>query len=120
MSTEYTLHASARGSPPVIVIDLVGGLTATAESALDDAYAAAGALGARAILLNFEAVDYLNSAGVACLIRLMSQVRGAGQHLAAAGLSPHYRKIFQMMGLSHYAPVYDNEQDARADLATRD
>jgi len=29
------------------------------------------------------------------------------------GLTPHYTKIFQMMGLAQYAPLYETEEDAR-------
>ena len=39
------------------------------------------------------------------------------QFLALTGLTAHYRKIFQMMGLTQYAPVFDSEDAARQAIA---
>ncbi|BCV22092.1 STAS domain-containing protein [Moorella sp. Hama-1] len=49
-----------------------------------------------AILLDFSAVDYINSAGIAQLINLLRHARTRGGVLRARGLSEHYRKIFRM------------------------
>jgi anti-sigma B factor antagonist len=50
--------------------------------------------------LNFEASDYLNSAGVGLVIGLVEDAVQSGRVVYAYGLSAHYRKLFGMVGLT--------------------
>ena len=105
--------ASVREAPPLIVVDLRGSLTSLGEAALTDAFRAALERGPADILLNFGGVEYLNSGGIGLTLEVLAQAREAGRRLLVTGLTPHYRKIFHMMGLSQYAPVLDSEEMAR-------
>ena len=107
------VRAILREAAPLIIVDLSGELTTFAEAAITDAYHAATARGARYILLNFAGVDYLNSAGISIIIGLLTEARQAEQRLLVTGLTPHYQKIFQMMGLANYAPIFESEEAAR-------
>jgi anti-anti-sigma factor len=107
------VQATLRELPPLLVIDLRGEVTTFADEAINTAYQQASDQGAENILLNFAGVDYLNSAGISIIIGVLTEARKADQRLLITGLTPHYRKIFQMMGLSQYAPVFDNEDAAR-------
>ena len=62
--------------------------------------------------MNFSGVDYVNSAGIAVIIGILIEARNASQRVMVTGLTPHYQKIFSMMGLSDYAPVFDNIEAA--------
>ncbi|MDN5344343.1 MAG: hypothetical protein PWQ18_454 [Clostridia bacterium] len=89
--------------PEGLILTLVGEITAAAAGVfpglLDlDPWPAA-------ILLDFGAVDYINSAGIALLINLLRQARSRGGELRARGLSEHYRKIFRMVGLAEYIEI---------------
>ena len=97
----------------MVVLDLNGAVTAAAEEALKSGYHAACAAGASIILLNFTLVDHLDSSGIAAVIGLLGEARERGQHLLVTGLTPHYRKIFDLMGLPQYAPVFETEEAAR-------
>ena len=59
------LEASVRQEAHAAVISLRGEIDSFGEETLNKAYDAAEALGARAILLNFSGVDYINSTGIA-------------------------------------------------------
>jgi anti-anti-sigma factor len=107
------LETRLRDAPPLVVIDLRGEITTFAQEPLMIAYREAAARGVEGILLNFSAVEYLNSAGLAAIISIISQARQANQRLMLMGLTPHYRLIFDMMGLTTYAPVFDTEDAAR-------
>lgn len=112
------VKAEVRESSPLVVIDLTGEVTTFADEAINAAYAEACRLGGRNILINFEGVDYLNSAGIAIIIGLMADARASERRLHVTGLTPHYRKVFQVMGLSQYAPMHDDEESARRAVAT--
>jgi anti-anti-sigma factor len=106
-------QAVLRGTAPFVVIDLQGEITAFADEAITGAYRAAAEQGAQHILFNFAGADYINSAGISILIGILTDTRDAHQHLLMTGLTPHYRKIFEMMGLAKYAPIFDSEEAAR-------
>ena len=44
----------------------------------------------------------------------LTETRKTRQRLMFAGLTPHYRKIFKMMGLTRYAQVFDTAAEAYA------
>ena len=71
-----------------------------------DAYTQASAAGARALILNFSGMDYLNSGGVGLLVSLLIRATRQGQKLMAVGLNEHYRKIFELTRLSEAIPMF--------------
>ena len=106
------LNVSVRQLPPLVVIDLLGSVTGFADGAITGAYQDATKEGGRDFLLNFSGVDYVNSAGIAIIIGILIEARKANQRLLVTGLTPHYEKIFNMMGLSEYAPVFNSIEAA--------
>jgi anti-anti-sigma factor len=112
------LEARLRDAPPLVVIDLRGEVTTFAQEPLARAYREASAGGAMNILLNFEAVEHLNSAGLAAIISIISQARQARQRLLLTGLTPHYQRVFDMMGLTTFAPLFESEEAARSSVQT--
>jgi len=42
----------------------------------------------------------------------VTEVNQNGQRLAVSGLSPHFQKIFRMVGLAQYAEIYQTEDEA--------
>jgi anti-sigma B factor antagonist len=101
-------------SSKVSIVDISGDVTAFAEQALMDAYTEASAGGARAIILNFSGLDYMNSSGIGLLVTLLMRINRQQQRLLTFGLSEHYRKIFALTRLDDVIGVYDTEADALA------
>ena len=54
----------------------------------------------------------INSAGIAILIGIVTEVNRNHQKLAVSGLSQHFQKIFRMVGLAQYADIYQDEDEA--------
>lgn len=61
------------------------------------------------LVLNFTQVPYMNSAGIALLIRLSRSSKKAGIHTLAFGLSSHYQKLFRMVGLTESIMLLPDE-----------
>ena len=108
------VQAQLRALPSLAVIDLQGDLTASSRDAMLAAYQEASRLEPSDVLLNFARVTYINSGGISAVVGLLIETRRAGQRLAVTGLNPHYLKVFQMMGLSQHARVFDTEAEAQA------
>jgi anti-sigma B factor antagonist len=96
----------------VSIIDVQGELTAFAEAVLMDAYNQASVDGARAIILNFEGLEYMNSSGIGLLVTLLIRVNREKQKLLTYGLSEHYQNIFQITRLDDAIGIYDTEVEA--------
>jgi anti-sigma B factor antagonist len=99
-------------SDNVSVIDVEGELTAFAEGVLMDAYSQASDGRVRAIVLNFEGLEYMNSSGIGLLVTLLIRVNREKQRLLTYGLSDHYQNIFQITRLDDAIGIYNSEEEA--------
>ena len=96
----------------VSIIDVKGELTAFAEGVLMQAYGQASDGKIRAIVLNFEGLEYMNSSGIGLLVTLLIRVNREKQRLLTYGLSEHYQNIFQITRLDDAISIYDSEEEA--------
>ena len=94
------------------IIDVEGDLTAFAETVLMDAYNQASDGQTRAIILNFEDLEYMNSSGIGLLVTLLIRINREKQQLLTYGLSDHYRSIFQITRLDDAIAIHDSEEEA--------
>jgi anti-sigma B factor antagonist len=101
-------------SEKACIIDVEGELTAFAEDVLMDAYQQASTEGVRAIILNFEGLEYMNSSGIGLLVTLLIRVNRQKQKLLTYGLSEHYQSIFQITRLDDAIEIHDSEEGALA------
>jgi len=113
---EDELTVTTRQREGVAVVDLMGDVTTFAEEKINNAYREVTNQGARHVLLNFRQNDYINSAGIAILIGIVTEVNRNNQRLAFSGLSQHFQKIFRMVGLAQYADIYQSEDEAIENL----
>jgi anti-sigma B factor antagonist len=98
--------------PKVSIIDISGEVTSGAEKALMDAYAEATSGGARAIVLNFSGLEYMNSSGIGLLVTLLVRANRQKQRLMSYGLSDHYRHVLTITRLDEAIMIHASEQDA--------
>jgi anti-anti-sigma factor len=110
--TTSELQATVRERDGVALIDLTGDVNASAEDALNEAYAQATGGGADSVVLNFERAEYINSTGIAVIVGLLAEARKNGVEVKAFGLSDHYREIFEITRLADFMTIADNEDRA--------
>ena len=99
---ETTVRATADG--PVIVLH--GDIDGAAKQALSAAYDEAS--GEARLVLDFAAVDYINSTGIALIVGLLARARSEHRTILAAGLSDHYRQIFEITRIADFMTILDN------------
>ena len=112
--------ASVRQRDGVAVIELAGQIDGGADAELGRAYGDARELGTGAILLDFARVEYINSTGIALIVGLLAQARKSGTRVLSAGLSDHYREIFEITRLADFMELYSDEETAVASEAAAD
>jgi anti-sigma B factor antagonist len=95
--------------PDEVRIRLTGDLNARADETLGDAYAQVAALGPRRVSLDFGRVGYINSTGIALVVRLLADARRDGRTVRAIGLTEHYREIFRITRLSDFMEIVEGD-----------
>jgi anti-anti-sigma factor len=106
------LAAAVRRRNGEAVLDLVGDIDASAEAALQRAYEEAAG-DARSIVLDFSGADYINSTGIALIVRLLADARARRIEMSACGLSDHYREIFEITRLADFMRIVDTTDGRR-------
>ena len=96
----------------VTLLDIRGDVTILSEPFLNEAYADTNSQGAAKILLKFEENAYINSGGISVLIQLLAQTQKNNQQIGITGLSDHFKKIFNMVGITKFAEIYDTREKA--------
>jgi|SRR5436190_9576807 len=109
-----TQEVSTRLKGDVSVIDIRGEVTASSARPIEDAYQGVSAAGAQKILLVFATDCYINSGGIAVLIGILAECKKKAQVVRMTGLTPHFKKVFAMVGLTRYAPIEASEDEAVA------
>ena len=101
---------------PVWVLAFTGDITSASRDGVVGAYEALDKTSANRVLLDFTKVGYLNSSGIALVIQVLMEAHKAAQQIAITGLTPHFTKVFTMVGITKYAPLYPDESAALAAL----
>ncbi|MGH9606936.1 MAG: STAS domain-containing protein [Terracidiphilus sp.] len=119
MQTETKSRVEQLTSPAghaVAVLRFEGDIASTSKDAVLGAYQALPKETNKLILLDFTKVDYINSSGIALVIQLMIEASNSGQKVYAFGLSPHFTKVFTMVGITKYAGLFPGQAEALAAL----
>jgi anti-sigma B factor antagonist len=104
-NTEVRLAPEPGGTAIVIMSGEVDG---SAKGVLPAAYAEAVAVNEPlTVRLDFHAVDYINSTGIAVIVSVLAQARADRRAIVAAGLTEHYRHIFTITRLVDFMEVLD-------------
>lgn len=113
MTTNATLE---RIDGNTAVIGISGEITAQSEQALMEAYAQAGER-SKAVVLDFSALEYMNSGGIGLLVTLLVRANRHKQRLLATGLNEHYRQIFELTRLDEAITIHPTREAALAAAA---
>jgi anti-sigma B factor antagonist len=103
---------SGSGGKPISAIRFSGDISSNSRDAILGSYEQIAK--DHAVLLDFVKVDYVNSSGIALIIQLMLEAGKAGQKVALFGLTPHFQKVFTMVGIGRYADIAADEAAAVA------
>lgn len=98
---------------PIIVLRFSGDITSASKGAVLGTFQGLPP-GAKRILLDFSKVEYLNSSGIALIIQMLMEAGKSGQSIQTFGLSPHFKKVFTLVGITKYTGLHPDERAACA------
>jgi anti-anti-sigma factor len=96
----------------VTILNIRGDVTSFSEIPLKESYRKVCDQNARKIILKFDKDAYINSGGIALLIQMMYQIKENRQLAAVTGISDHFKKIFNMVGITKFADIFDSVDEA--------
>jgi anti-anti-sigma factor len=96
----------------VRLVELPAELTDSDEKPIFNATAPKYPGGKGYLLLDFNAVQFMNGPGAYLLVKLYVKVRQRGQRLMAFGVNPHYRDILQVTGLTQAMTIFNSRKEA--------
>jgi len=94
---------------PVTVLRFAGDISSTSRDAVLGTYQSLSKIDHSRILLDFTKVDYLNSSGIALVIQVLLEASRSEQIVRIFGLTPHFQKVFTMVGITKYTTLYADE-----------
>ncbi len=106
---ERRFGAEVTEIPDEVRVRLSGDLNARADETLATAYERVVALGPRRVSRDFGKVGYINSTGIALVVRLLAEARRDGRAVRAIGLTEHYREIFRITRLSDFMEIVEGD-----------
>jgi anti-anti-sigma factor len=118
-----TCEATTRVLPGAAVIELSGEVDGSAATVLTAAYERAVteeppemSTDVGTVVLDFAAVDYINSTGIALIVSVLARARSERRKVVASGLSAHYREIFDITRLSDFIELFPDLDRAVSQL----
>ena len=96
---------------PITVLRFSGDITSASQPAILGTYEGLPDTVKR-ILLDFSKVEYLNSSGIALVIQMLIAASKRGQTIRTFGLSPHFQKVFTMVGITKYTSLHPDQVSA--------
>ena len=107
--TEITLETQN----DITIFHIQGDVTAYSESSINEAYGQANTDGvAPKLLLSFQEDVYINSGGIAILIQMLAMTKKNSQAISIVGISDHFKKIFNMVGITKFAQIHNSQDEA--------
>ena len=114
------LKVQTRKIDKAAILSLEGDVNSEGETAIKNAYHNAIADGTKTVLIDMTKTDYINTSGISVLISIVMEAKKADQKILVYGVSPHYKKVFDLVRFSVYVTMFDDEAAALASLKTTD
>jgi anti-anti-sigma factor len=115
MERTYDITSDFIENTPVLVIS--GDLTQDADS---DVYKTYNELKSsnpiKNLIINFEKIKYINSAGIATLINIIQDMDKTGGKAVLVGLTNHFQKVIDIVGISDFVDIYNTNAEAISEM----
>lgn len=92
-------------------LGLVGYLDAHTAPDLEMAIRESISGGKKNILIDFERLDYISSAGFGVFMEFIEEVRSLGGDIKMTGMSPKIRNLFELLGFNILFEINENKSE---------
>ncbi|WP_078128287.1 STAS domain-containing protein [Leptospira alexanderi] len=110
MPDDFKVSVDLAVSVPIIHIE--GEITSEADEEILGKYESIPQEKRDRVILNFQGTSYINSAGIATLISLITKASETKKKVEFAGLNEHFRKVMDIVGLTDFVLIHNSLQEA--------
>ncbi len=96
----------------VLVLNPLGRIDGTNAKAFEEALLGRIEAGDKNILMNFEGINYISSAGLRVLLMAAKRTSQAAGKLALCAVQDHIQEVFKFSGFSEIIPIHDDRPAA--------
>ena len=106
------MNITTDAAESVTVVRFQGNLDTNTAPEAQDHFDELAAGGVSKILVDFENLDYISSAGLRVLLATAKKLRGAGGNLRLCSLNETVAEVFEISGFSTIFAVFPSEAEA--------
>jgi anti-anti-sigma factor len=110
MDAPFSLQMERIGKLPILYPS--GDMTAETDDQVWTRFRELQAEGPRMLIVNFSRTGYINSGGMGTMLAIALESAKAGPPVRFVGLSTHFRKIAEMIGVFGYVSHYETNREA--------
>lgn len=103
---------SVEWADDAVIVGVSGDVDLTRSPALQDALLELLEKGPSRVVIDLSGVGYMDSSGVASLVKLLSRVRKKNVSLSLVGLTDRVRNIFEITRLDSVFDIHDTREEA--------
>ncbi len=106
------MNISVNDQGDVSVVHFEGNLDTNTAPEAQDSLDRLGAEGVKKIIVNFQDLDYISSAGLRVLLGTAKKMSASGGNLRICGLNETVNEVFEISGFSMILSVFGTEAEA--------
>ncbi len=106
------LLRTVRREGDAVIAEVVGEVDLRGAPAFQQAVLALAAEKPKRLIIDLSGVPFMDSSGVASLVKLLARTRKAHTDLRLAGLNGHVRGVFEITRLAEVFDIYDGVEEA--------
>lgn len=114
MADDFKIKVDLESGGGTPILHISGEITSEADDEIMNSYNSIPEASRTRILLNFSETSYINSAGIATLISLITKASENSGKIEFAGLNSHFRKVMDIVGLTDFVVIHDSLEKALA------
>lgn len=100
------------------LLSLEGRLDSNTSGALEQQLTATMDSGSQQLIIDFDQLAYISSAGLRVLLMAAKRLKSEGGHLVLCGMADHIREVFEISGFLQILTVVADVSAAQASLDT--
>jgi anti-anti-sigma factor len=112
MVEEFKIHVDYERDATVPENFISGEITSEADEEIVNSYSSIPAGKKPRVLIDFSKTAYINSAGIATLISLITKASEIDGKIEFCGLNSHFRKVMDIVGLTDFVMIHENLEQA--------
>lgn len=110
------MKITKRKEGKAMVIAVEGRLDAVSAPAFDTELDTLLEAGEKTLVLDFQNLEYISSAGLRSILAVTKRLRGLEGRIALCSLKDIVREVFQISGFNKIIPIFDSPDEALSEL----